>query len=664
MKPLRAYGSWPSAIRAGHVAAAGRKFADLQIDPARHDPAVLYWIESLPEEGGRNTIMRLTLDDGPAETAGAQSLLKAPCSARSAVHEYGGGAFTVYDDILWFVNSTDQAIWRRSADGALVEITAADDRLRFADLQYDPRHDRLIAVVETLPTDDGEPAASIETIALDGPQTGERAVVAAGHDFLASPRLSPHGDRLVWLAWNHPDMPWDISELWQADIAEDGCLGPSRQIWAPQNTSLFSPVFDPRGCLHVVCDADNWWNIYRESADDESGNRFEQLTTERCEFGVPQWVFGQHTYGFDDTGLLWAICTHDGIWSLGVVDRETGEFSAEGRHACSFFEQLVPLDQGVSVVAASASQARHIRVLNRQTVHRTVRQTDGLPAVTALSRPESMSWPTGDGATAHGLFYPPASDAYDAPDDERPPLILKCHGGPTGATSTALDARVQYWTSRGYALLDVNYRGSTGYGRDYRMQLRDAWGVADVEDCVSGVAALAEQSCIDRQRVLISGSSAGGYTVLCVLTFTHLAAAGASYYGIGDLRALLASTHKFESRYLDRLIGEDDDVLAARSPLMHADRLSCPVLFLQGMQDKVVPPDQAQAMVDALSERGIPVAHVCFENERHGFRDAGNIVTAIESERAFYTKVLDIPDVEDLLELRIEHFEPDFPAYD
>jgi dipeptidyl aminopeptidase/acylaminoacyl peptidase len=654
MKPLRVYGSWPSAIHAGHVAAAGRKFADMQIDPVRLAPTVLYWAESCPEEAGRNTIMRLVLDDGPAETAGAESLLDAPYSARSAVHEYGGGAFTVHDDTLWFVNSADQAIWQRSPEGMLTEVTPSNDGLRFADLQYDANHARLIAVVETLPEDGSEPTASIETISL----SGQRSVVASDHDFLASPRLSPDGRRLVWLAWNHPDMPWDVCELWQAELADDGRIEPPQCVWAPDDASLFSPVFDPAGRLHVVCDVDNWWNIYRETNPGDSSNGFEQLTAERCEFGLPQWVFGQQTYGFDGAGRLWALCTHDGIWSLGEVDPDTGTFRAE-RQACSFFEQLVPLPTGVAVVAASAAEPKHIRVLDRQVAHRTVRQVDGLPAVTALAKPEPMSWTTGGDAVAYGLYYPPTSDAYAAPGDERPPLILKCHGGPTGATSTALDARIQYWTSRGYALLDVNYRGSTGYGRDYRMQLRGAWGVADVEDCVSGAAALAEQGKIDSKRVLISGSSAGGYTVLCVLTFTDIAAAGASYYGIGDLRALLASTHKFESRYLDRLIGDDADVLADRSPLMHADRLSCPVLFLQGMQDKVVPPDQAQAMVDALSERGIPVAYVCFETERHGFRDAGNIVTAIESERAFFTKVLGIPEVDDLIDLPVEHFEPD-----
>lgn len=658
MKPLRAYGSWPSAIRGGHVAAAGRKFSDLQIDRAADEASALYWVESRPDEAGRNTVMCVTLDDGAAETAGAESLIDAPYSVRSAVHEYGGGAFAVHAGVLWFVNAADQDIWERSDQGGLRRITESDSA-RFADLQYDRHRQQLIAVVESDRDDGHEPVATIEAIALaDGQQT----LLASGHDFLASPRLSPDGSRLVWLAWGHPNMPWDVSELWQTTFDEHGRAAPPQCLWAPDDASLFGPEFDLDGRLHVVCDADNWWNIYRQTDARAGDVGFAQLTHEQAEFGVPQWVFGQRTYGFDGQGRLWALCTHDGLWSLGEIDTETGHFRRL-RMQERFFEQLVTLDDGLVVIAASAAVPKHIQVIASGQTSRTVREADGLPAVAALSRPEPMSWETDDGATAHGLYYPPTSEAFEGPDDERPPLILKCHGGPTGATATALDARIQYWTSRGYGLLDINYRGSTGYGRDYRMQLRGAWGVADVEDCVAGAAHLAAQGRIDPDRVLISGSSAGGYTVLCVLTFTDIAAAGASYYGIGDLRRLLASTHKFESRYLDRLIGDDADVLEARSPLQHADQLSCPVLFLQGMRDRVVPPDQAQAMVDALSERAIPVAYVCFENERHGFRDAENIVTAIESERAFYTQVLDIPNVDDLIDLPIAHFHEVSSAY-
>ena len=636
----RAYGSWPSPITAAHVAAAGRKLSDVCIDRAGDTP-VLYWIESRPDEAGRNTIMRLD-DDGEAV-----SLLDAPASARSAVHEYGGAAFTVHAGTVWFVNAADQAIWRRAPSGELAPITDAAKPGQFADLQFDAAHDRLFAIAET-PREGDEPRATVESIDADG----HRRVIAQGHDFYASPRLSPAGDRLVWLAWNHPDMPWDATELWQADIAADGEPGTPRCLWAPDDASLFGPRFDAEGRLHIVCDASDWWNIHRER---DNGDGFEALTRETAEFGVPQWVFGQSTYTFTDDGRLIAMATRDGIWQLGEVDQGSGEFMPWSL-GHDFYEQLQACGNEVVVIAADARTPKQLIAVSSDVQARVLRATDGLPADAVLSAPEPVSWATADGDTAHGLFYPPASAACTGPQGAAPPLILKCHGGPTGATSTALDARIQYWTSRGYALLDVNYRGSTGYGRAYRQKLTGAWGVADVADCVHGAHHLTAAGRVDGERVVISGSSAGGYTVLCVLTFADVAAAGASYYGIGDLTRLMASTHKFESRYLHRLIGDAPATLVERSPLAHAERLSCPVLFLQGLKDKVVPPDQADTMAAALRERGVPVAHVTFAEERHGFRDAANIRTAIESERAFYTRVLDIPGVEDIVDLRIDNF--------
>ncbi|MES1924138.1 prolyl oligopeptidase family serine peptidase [Salinisphaera sp. T31B1] len=643
------HGSWPSPVTADHVAAAGRRMADLRIDTACSPPR-LYWIESRPDEAGRNTVMYLG-DDGQA-----QSLLDAPLSARSAVHEYGGAAIAVHDGTLWFVNAADQAIWQRAAGAEPTPLTDTRDITRFADLQVDPVNDRLIVVAET-PQADRQPQASIETVAL---ADGRRRSIACGHDFYASPRLSPAGDRLVWLAWQHPDMPWDATELWQASIDTDGTIGEPVRLWAP-SVSLFAPVFDPDGRLYVVCDADDWWNLYREAvptpASAVSDDRvFEQLTHEAGEFGVPQWVFGQSTYAFTAQGRLYAMLTRDGRWELGEVDIDDGTFT-RWPVAHDFFEHLHVLQEDVVVVAADAATPKSIVRVAADGCPTVLRAGDGLSDVARLSEPRSLSWPTSDGEIAHGLFYPPSHDEWVGPADERPPLILKCHGGPTGATSTALDARIQYWTSRGYALLDVNYRGSTGYGRAYRARLDGAWGVADVADCVHGAAYLAEQGEIDGGRVLISGSSAGGYTVLCVLTFTEAAAAGASYYGIGDLRRLMASTHKFESRYLDRLIGADPALLSERSPLAHADRLSCPVLFLQGLKDRVVPPDQAETMVAALRERGVPVAYVTFAEERHGFRDAANIRTAIESERSFYRRVLGIVATEDEIDLAIDNFD-------
>lgn len=640
MTEIRPYGSWPSAITAADVAAAGRKIADPRVDSAA-DTDTLYWLESRPDEAGRNTIMRRDAQGH------IESLLDAPASARSAVHEYGGGAFTVHAGVLWFVNAADQAIWRRAPEGTAHALTDPEAAVQFADLQYDAVHDRLFAVAE-IARDDNEPQAAIECIGAQG----QRMTVASGHDFYASPRLAPAGDRLVWLAWNHPDMPWDAAALYQADIDSEGVIGTPRCLWAPVETSLFGPVFAPDGTLHVVCDADNWWNIYRESGP----GAFTPLTAERAEFGVPQWVFGQSTYAFTESGRLIAMASAEGVWQLGEVARDTGAFTPWPL-GLDFFEHIRAFGDDIVVIGANARTPKQLlRIEANSGDMQVLRASDGLPEAATLSMPEAMSWPTADGETAHGLFYAPTSPVYVGPADERPPLILKCHGGPTGATSTALDARIQYWTSRGYALLDVNYRGSTGYGRAYRQSLAGAWGVADVADCVHGARHLTAAGRVDGERVLISGSSAGGYTVLCVLTFTNIAAAGASYYGIGDLRRLMASTHKFESRYLHRLIGDDEASLVERSPLAHAERLSCPVLFLQGLKDKVVPPDQAETMADALRSRGVPVALVTFADERHGFKTAANISAAIESERAFYTRVLGVAGVDDCIALAIENF--------
>lgn len=636
----RPYGCWASVITAEHVAAAGRKMTDLCVDTANAD--TLYWIERRPDEGGRCTIMR----QRPGGTC--ENLLDAPLSARSTVYEYGGAPLAVHDDTIWFVNAVDQAVYCVIPGGQPRALTDIDGPSSYADLQYDSHHKRLIAVAET-PRETNEPQAAI--VAIDS--QGGQQVIAEGHDFYASPRLSPAGDRLVWLAWNHPAMPWDSTELWQADIQSDGNFGKSHCIHAGADESLFGPFFDPDGRLYIVSDADDWWNIYRQSDQ----GKLKQLTQEVAEFGLPQWVFGQKTCAFDRNGRLYGLSTCHGLWQFGEVDTVTGEYNVLDLGATDL-QQLVATDQGVAlIIADAATPQRIVRVdVNGAPPNTTVvRAGTGLPQAAALSHPEPIDYPTADGDTAHALFYPPAHSDMLAPDNERPPLLIKCHGGPTGATGTALDARIQYWTSRGYAVLDVNYRGSTGYGRGYRNKLNGAWGVAEVADCVHGAAWLEDNDRIDPRRVLISGSSAGGYTVLSVLTFTDLAAAGASYYGIGDLNALLASTHKFESRYLKRLIGDDDAIYEARSPLMHAEQLSCPVLFLQGLKDKVVPPNQAEAMATALRERGVPVAHVTFAEEGHGFRAAANIRRAIEVERSFYQRVLGLDGAEAEADLHIDN---------
>ncbi|MES1945502.1 peptidase S9, prolyl oligopeptidase active site region [Salinisphaera sp. PC39] len=636
MTRTRPYGTWPSPVDPDALAGAGRKLGQVALDGGD-----LYWLEGRPAEGGRSTV---ACPDGDG---GATDLLPGR-DVRSTVHEYGGGAFAAADGRLWFVDAADQAIRRRERDGRILDVTGARPGVAFADLQVDRARERLFAVREDA-GGEGEPRASLVSIAADGVVRE----IHGGRDFYASPRLSPAGDRLVWLAWDHPDMPWDATELWQVALDADGDHDKPRRIAGGPGESLFAPVFAPDGGLHVVSDRDGWWNIQRVE-----GDSLVPVTRETTEFGLPQWVFGQSTYAFDDDGTLFALMTRDGRWSLVRVDRASGALATFDLPFTQF-DQLRVGSGRLAFIGASPSEAPTLCTLaaDGTDLQRLRASTDrSLPAA-AVSTPESLSYPTADGDTAHALYYPPRSADYAGPADERPPLLIKCHGGPTGATGTALDPRIQFWTSRGFAVLDVNYRGSTGYGRAYRQKLYGAWGVADVADCVHGARHLAARGDIDPDRVVISGSSAGGYTVLCVLAFTDLAAAGASYYGIGDLERLMASTHKFESRYLRRLIGDDPDLLRERSPLNHADRVSCPVLFLQGEKDKVVPPDQAEAMAGALRERGVPVAHIAFPGERHGFRDAANVRTAIASELAFYGRVLGFEPADDPPPLEVDNLD-------
>lgn len=641
------HGSWHSQIDAQAVAGATVKLGDIRGDTAsgyNH----LYWLEGRPSEAGRNCIVRL---DGNNSQGAPEDCLPAPLSARSAVHEYGGAAYTVHAGNLWFVNAQDQAIYHRDKAGNTDQITKSGPN--FADLQYDPARQCLYAVCETHEHEDQEAHASLVRVELSNDSKGKIATLATGRDFYASPRLSPDGKQLVWLCWDHPNMPWDGCELWALDLTTK--QAPTYMAGSEQE-SLFQPQFAPDGQLYVVSDRyQGWWNIHRV---DEQG--LQAVTQEQAEFGLPQWVFGQSTYVFDAQGQLYSLLTRDGLWQLARIDlpsatstNQTGAELAIYNLPFTHLDQLRCVGDQLIFLGGNATQALTLCSLNTQTGKLTaLRSASSVEWDEALlSTPQALDYPTADGDTAHALFYPPVNPGFSAAAGKKPPLLIKCHGGPTGATTTTLDPRIQFWTSRGFAVLDVNYRGSTGYGRAYRQKLTGAWGVADVQDCEYGAKYLAEQGWVDGDKTVITGSSAGGYTVLCVLCFSDIAAAGTSYYGIADLQRLLASTHKFESRYLGRLIGSDPELLKQRSPINHAEAVACPVLFLQGLKDKVVPPDQATAMAQVLHERGITVFYVPFAEERHGFKMAENIVKALESELAFYALVLGFEPAQALPEL-------------
>ena len=481
----------------------------------------------------------------------------------------------------------------------------------------------------------GEPRNSLVALALEG---GGSTTLAEGADFYASARVSPEGRRLAWLSWNHPDMPWQGTELWLAAFADDGSLTHSRRVAGGPGESLCQPVWAPDGKLHVVSDRSGFWNLYRLEAEG-----LVPVLPMAAEFGLPQWVFAQSSYGFTGPHEIVATCRENAISRLLRIDLRTGTAT----DIATPFEDIGELRAGLGFVVVEAGAPTLSTCIARIALDdgaMTVlaRSADAVPDAGLLSVPRAISFPSAGGRTAHAFHYAPRNDGYRPPDGERPPLIVIGHGGPTAMATNALKLSTQFWTSRGFAVLDVNYGGSTGFGRAYRELLSGQWGIVDVEDCIAGARHLVAQGLVDERRLAIRGGSAGGYTTLAALAFHDVFKAGASYYGVGDLRALDADTHKFESRYTTDLLGlvaERERLYAERSPIHAADRLSCPVIFFQGLDDKVVPPAQAETMVDALRAQGIPVAYLAFEGEGHGFRRKETVQRTLEAELSFYGQV-------------------------
>jgi len=617
------YGLWPSPVSAELVARSGVRLGDpLLLD------GVLYWCEGRPQEKGRNVLVA-------ADAAGAiKDVLPEPFSARSRVHEYGGLAYTGAGRTLWFVNDADQDIYQ-IRDGEPPHRLTELPEWRFAEPVADPGRQRLICIGEQL-LEAAEPRAALVAVDM---VTGVLEVLHEGHDFYTSPRLSPDGEQLVWLAWDHPDMPWDGTWLCHARVTAEGALADITTLAGGPGESIFQPEFHPAGGIVYVSDRSNWWNLYYYR-----DQRSTALYPLEAEFGLPQWQFGMRTYTVCGDGSLLCCWTRAGRWELGRYTFKKGmqplnlpwtEYSSivsEGPVAAML---VAAPDQAATLVRLDISE----RKLQAQPVRHA--SSLELPA-TLLPAPEAVRFDS-DGETVHGLFYAPAGDGVRGPEDALPPLLVKCHGGPTGAASTALDARIRFWTSRGFAVLDVNYRGSTGYGRAYRRALYGQWGVADVADCINGARWLAREGRVNGEQLLISGSSAGGYTVLCALCFSDAFAAGASYYGISDLSALAQDTHKFESRYTEALVGPWPDareLYEARSPIHHIAGFNCPVIFFQGGRDRIVPPDQARRVVDALREAGVQTQYLLFEDEGHGFRQAVTQIQALEAECRFYLRAL------------------------
>ena len=616
------FGTWPSPITPDAIVAETIRLSSVSLDAG-----CVGWLEGRPGEGGRNVLVRVGASGQP------EDITPAPFNVRSRVHEYGGGAYAVSGDRVWFSDFEDGRVHARTGTGRPVALTA-ESKARFADLTVDPGRPRLLAVRET--HGDGTPPVN-ELVAISVDDGTVRGLVS-GHDFFAAPTPSPDGRRLAWLAWDQPDMPWDAAALWLADLDRNGVPGAPVRIAGGSGCSAFQPAWAPDGALWCVTDPDGWWNLHRWHDGD-----LRCMHRATCEFGKPLWQLGTTTFGFDGNGCVVCMWRNDGAWRLGRL-APNGTVT-EVPSPWTSIDSLVVEGSTAAFIGGAPDRSASVVSLDLRSGETRVHRSSSAISIdeSLLSRPVALSWPTGDGSeVAHGYYYPPRNASCRAPAGETPPLVVMSHGGPTGCTSDTLNPATQFWTSRGFAVLDVDYRGSTGYGRAYRERLYGEWGVVDVEDCASGALHLAETGRADRERLAIRGGSAGGYTTLAALTFHDVFRAGASYYGICDLEVLAADTHKFEARYLDRLVGEwpaDRDVYRARSPLHHASRLGCPIIFFQGLDDRVVPPNQAELMVDALDRQGLPVACLMFEGEGHGFRSADTIRRCLEAELLFYARV-------------------------
>jgi dipeptidyl aminopeptidase/acylaminoacyl peptidase len=617
------YGSWKSPITSDLIVSGTIGLGQIAIDGED-----AYWVETRPQEKGRYVVVKLT-------SKGRMDFTPVPFNARTRVHEYGGGGFTASDGVIYFSNFADQRLYRFDGAGEPEAITP-EAEMRYADGVIDRKRNRMICVREDHSAPGREAAGAIVGIPLGG--AGAQVTLAGGADFYSSPRLNPEGSRLAWLQWNHPNMPWDGTELWVADLQEDGSVTNQALVAGGADESIFQPEWSPGGDLHFVSDRTGWWNLYRRRE-----GAVEALRPMEAEFGLPQWVFGTSSYAFESANRIVCAYLEQGFSKLAVLDTTSGDLETIETPFTKIEGVRATPGHAIFIAASPTETAAVIRYDLDKRRFETLRRSSELAIDQGyISAPQAVEFPTENGLTAHAFFYPPRNRDFIAPENERPPLLVMSHGGPTAATSPTLRLSVQYWTSRGVAVLDVNYGGSTGYGREYRERLSGRWGVVDVDDCVNGAKYLAERGLVDGGRLAITGGSAGGYTTLCALTFRGAFKAGASHYGVSDLEALEVDTHKFESRYTHKLVApypERADLYRERSPINHNDQLSAPVIFFQGLEDRIVPPNQAEMMVDALRAKGLPVAYITFEGEQHGFRQAANIKRALDGELYFYSRV-------------------------
>ena len=631
-KQKKPYGAWPSPVTAALILESGVGLAEITVFGDE-----IYWLETRPREQGRNVIVRLR----PGQPA--LDLTPPEYNARTRVHEYGGGAYLVTHRGVFFANFSDQNIYWLRQDRSITRLTD-NAHCRYADMVHDPARDRLICVREDHGATGPEAVNTIVAISLAG--QGRETILAEGADFYSSPRLSPSGDQLCWISWQHPNMPRDNTALCLARLDEQGKPGETIRV-AGGEESVCQPVWAADGALYFVSDRSNWWNLYRYK-----NKKVEPVYPIEAEFAEPQWSFRMANYDFIDTHTLLATYRQNGLAKICRIDTETKtaktlplpftdyeSLSCNGEKAC--FLAASPTEfPAIIEYDLAQDDYQPLRSANRACIDPSY-----------ISVAESLTVALDEKNAAQAFFYPPCNRDYTGPADEKPPLIVMSHGGPTAESRHNLKPAVQFFTSRGLAVMDVNYGGSSGYGRAWRQRLNGQWGVVDVNDCRNAALHAAAEGRVDPERLAIRGGSAGGFTTLACLAFTDVFKAGASHYGVSDLEALALTTHKFESRYLDALIGPypaEKEKFRARSPLHAADQLACPVIFFQGKEDRIVPPDQAEMMVEALKKKQIPVACLIYEGEQHGFRQAKNIKRTLEAEYCFYARIFGFESADEI----------------
>jgi len=646
-KIRKKYGSWPSSMGAVNLASAGQRLGHMV-----KDGGFVYWLESRPKQAGRVVLNRGCSGQEP------QTITPDGYSVRTRVHEYGGADFSVKDNKILFCNDSDQRLYLQEGERKPVAVTPEPEfkhALRYADMEFSKNGKWLICIRERH-THSHDPLDVVnEIVRISLTDISEPEVLVSGADFYSYPRISPDGKKLAWTCWYHPNMPWDQTALWMADIDNEGNLDNKKCLIDHNNESIYQPAWCPDGELHFVSDRSGWWNIY--SFRDHVLNA---ITPTDTEFGFPQWQFGSSSYSFADRHRLFSIYSRAGREYLCLIEPENGLVHSLEVPFCTYQNSLYYQDEKLFFIGSSETEPPAVIQwdLHTNTVEKISKPTTSLLTKEDISVAESITFPTTDNKEAYAFYYHPRNGLFEGEEEDKPPLIVMSHGGPTAAATAEFNNGIQFWTNRGFAVVDVNYGGSTGFGRSYRDRLKGNWGIVDVEDCVNAARYLVERGSVDGNRLAIRGSSAGGYTTYCALTNHSIFSAGVSRYGVADLSCLVKDSHKFEVRYLDSVIGpwpEAEDVYRSRSPINQADRFDCPVLLLQGDEDAVVPPAQSIAMADALDKKKIPHALIMLEGEQHGFRKSENIQFALEAELSFYCQIFNIQPADNLPALNLIH---------